>query len=218
LRRQPLQLEQSPETVRCDAQVAARTDMTDTKPIVRKSIISGREVFVCDDMVEPLVQQQIYALVRTMHYVRSEKSRHGVPGLVAVCDIVPDAIASDAFLVGLRRTVEKLFPNEQFTDQRAYVNCSVYGDGYYVHRDCAAYERHVTALYYANLEWQPDWGGETIYYNDDEDGELVISPRPGRLVIARGAVLHRGNVPTRSCYEERYTLAYKLNSVGPSPS
>jgi len=54
--------------------------------------------------------------------------------------------------------------------------------------------------------------------NDDEDAEFAITPRPGRLVIARGALLHRGNVPVRGCYEERYTLAYKLNSAGPSPA
>jgi len=190
--------------------------MTDAKPKIRKSIISGRELFLCDDLVEPVVQQQIAALVKTMHYVRAEKSRQDVPGLVAVCDIKPETVAGNSFLRGLRQTVERLFPNERFTDQRAYVNCSVYGDAYYLHRDCALFEGHVTALYYANLEWKPDWGGETIYFNDDEDAECVISPRPGRLVIARGAILHRGNVPTRSCFEERYSLAYKLNSVGPA--
>lgn len=189
-----------------------------TKPKIRKSMLAGRELFVCDNMIEPLLVQQIGALVRTMHYVRTEKSRAGVPGYVAVCDIAPETIAGDTFLRVLRQTVEMLFPNEQFTDQRAYVNCSVYGDAYHIHRDCAAHERHVTALYYANLEWQADWGGETIYYNDDEDAEFAITPRPGRLVIARGALLHRGNVPVRGCYEERYTLAYKLNSVGPSPA
>jgi len=185
-----------------------------TKPKVRKSMVSGRELFICDGLVEPVMQQQIGTLVRTLHYVRAEKSRADVPGGVAVCDIAPETIAGDTFLRLLRQTVEMLFPNEKFTDQRAYVNCSVYGDAYYVHRDCAEFERHVTALYYANLEWQSDWGGETIYYNDEEDAEYAISPRPGRLVIARGALLHRGNVPTRSCYQERYTLAYKLNSVG----
>jgi len=188
-----------------------------TKPKIRKSMIAGRELFLCDGMVEPLMQQQIGTLVRTLHYVRTEKSRADVPGGVAVCDIAMETIPSDTFLRLLRQTVEMLIPNERFTDQRAYVNCSVYGDAYYLHRDCAAHERHVTALYYANLEWQADWGGETIYYNDDEDAEFAISPRPGRLVIARGALLHRGNVPTRSCYQERYTLAYKLNSVGVSP-
>jgi len=190
--------------------------MTDAQPKIRKSIISGRELFLCDDLVEPGVQQQIAALVKTLHYVRAEKSRPDVPGAVAVCDIKPETVVSNSFLRGLRQTVERLFPNERFEDQRAYVNCSVYGDAYYVHRDCPLYERHVTALYYANLEWRPDWGGETIYYSDDEDAECVVSPRPGRLVIARGAILHRGNVPTRSCFEERYSLAYKLNSVGPA--
>ena len=191
--------------------------MINSEPKIRKSMISGREIYVCDGMVEPIMLQQIGTLVRTMHYVRAEKSRAGVPGLVAVCDIPPETIANDTFLRGLRKTVERLFPGEQFTDQRAYVNCSVYGDAYHIHRDCAAHERHVTALYYANLEWQPDWGGETIYYNDDEDAQFAITPRPGRLVIARGALLHRGNTPTRSCYEERYTLAYKLKFVGPAP-
>ena len=192
--------------------------MTSAEPRIRKSLISGRELFVCDNMVDPMMVKQIANLVRTLRYVRKEKSRPGVPGLAAVSDIPAERIAVDPFLCGLRQTVERLFPDEQFADQRAYVNCSVYGDGYYVHRDCAAHERHVTALYYANLEWQPDWGGETIYYNDEEDAELAITPRLGRLVIARGAVLHRGNVPTRNCYEERYTLAYKLNSLGMSPS
>jgi len=189
-----------------------------TEPKIRKSLISGREVFVCDHLVDETMMNHIGAMVRTLRYVRKEKSRPDVPGLVAVSDIPGDRIAGDPFLRGLRQMVEKLFPAERFEDQRAYVNCSVYGDSYYVHRDCEMHKQHVTALYYANLDWQLDWGGETIYYNDQEDAELVISPRPGRLVIARGALLHRGNVPTRICHEERYTLAYKLNSLGPLPA
>ena len=186
-----------------------------TEPKIRKSVISGRELFVCDNMVDAMMVQQVGALVRTLPYVRKEKSRPGVPGLAAVSDIPSERISTDPFLRGVRQTVERLFPGEMFSDQRAYVNCSVYGDGYYAHRDCAAHEPHVTALYYANLEWQPDWGGETIYYTDEEEAELAVMPKPGRLLIARGAILHRGNVPTRVCYEERYTLAYKLNSLGP---
>jgi len=187
------------------------------EPKIRKSLISGRELFVCDNILEQMMVTHVGTLARTLHYLRKEKSRPGVPGLVAVSDIPTERIAIDPFLCSLRQAVERLFPGERFADQRAYVNCSVYGDSYYLHRDCLAHEQHVTALYYANLEWQPDWGGETIYYNDEEDAELAITPRPGRLVIARGAVLHRGNVPTRNCYEERYTLAYKLNSLGVSP-
>jgi len=188
--------------------------MTGTEPLIRKSMISGLELFVCDNLIDPMMVKQVGSLVRTLHYVRKEKSRPGVPGLAAVSDIPAERIAVDPFLRQLRQAVERVFPAERFSDQRAYVNCSVYGDSYYAHRDCAAHERHVTALYYANLQWQPDWGGETIYYNDEEEAEFAIMPHPGRVVIARGAILHRGNVPTRICYEERYTLAYKLNSLG----
>jgi hypothetical protein len=188
--------------------------MTGTEPAARKAIISGREIFICDNMIDPQLVQQVGTLVRTLHYIRKEKSRPGVPGLAAVADIPPAKLATDPFLRSLRHIVEKLLPGERFTDQRAYVNCSVHGDGYYMHRDCEPADRHVTALYYANPQWHPDWGGETIYYNDDEDAELAVLPRLGRLVIARGAILHRGTVPTRICYEERYTLAYKLTAIG----
>ena len=188
--------------------------MTSPEPNIRKSVISGRELFVCDNMVDAAMVLKIAALVRTLHYLRKEKSRPGVPGLAAVSDIPAERIGSDPFLLAVRQMVQRLFPNERFSDQRAYVNCSVYGDSYYLHRDCGPHERHVTALYYANLEWQPDWGGETLYFTDEEDAELAINPRPGRLVVARGAMLHRGSVPARICHEERYTLAYKLNSLG----
>jgi SM-20-related protein len=185
-----------------------------TEPKIRKTMISGREIFICDHVIDPLLVKQIGEGVRSLPYIRKEKSRPDVPGLAAVSDIPAEKITVDPFLRSVRRLVEQAFPHEQFSDQRAYVNCSVHGDGYYLHRDCPAREPHVTALYYANLEWLPDWGGETIFYNDEEEAEIVVTPRPGRLVIARGAVLHRGTVPTRVCYEQRYTLAYKLNSSG----
>lgn len=189
-----------------------------TEPRIRKTIISGREIFICDGMIDPVMVKQIGDGVRSLPYVRKEKSRPDVPGLAAVSDIPPENVAADPFLRSVRQLVEKAFPNEQFSDQRVYVNSSIHGDSYFMHRDCAAHLPHVTALYYANLEWQPDWGGETIYYNDEEEAEIVVMPRPGRLVIARGAVLHRGTVPTRICYEERYTLAYKMNSSGAASS
>jgi SM-20-related protein len=188
--------------------------MASSEPTIRKSLISGRELFICDNIIEPMMVKQVGTLVRSLHYVRKEKSRPGVPGLAAVSDIPAERIAVDPFLRQIRQAVERIIPDERFSDQRAYVNCSVHGDGYYAHRDCGLHEHHVTALYYANLEWEPDWGGETIYFNDEEEAELAVLPRAGRLVIARGAILHRGNVPTRACYEERYTLAYKLKSPG----
>jgi len=58
------------------------------KPKIRKSVISGRELVVCDNMIERAMMERVGNLVRTMHYVRTEKSRAGVPGYVASARLV----------------------------------------------------------------------------------------------------------------------------------
>jgi hypothetical protein len=181
---------------------------------VRKVQISGRDLFLCDGLIDPGMATQLGIAVKGLHYQRKEKSRPDVPALASAADIEPAIVGADPFFQRLKAIAEKMFPGEVLGDLRAYVNSSVYGDSYYAHRDCPETSQNVTVLYYANLIWQTDWGGETIFYNDDEDAALAVSPRPGRVVVARGAILHRANVPTRSCYEERLTVAYKLTSSG----
>jgi len=188
--------------------------MTQAEPKIGRTLISGRELFICDNFIDPVMVQTIAGIVKTLRYQRKEKSRADVPVSAASADIADALLTSDPFFLRLKSVAQEMI-GESLRDQRAYVNSSVYGDMYYTHRDCSVHRQHVTALYYANLEWQPDWGGETIFYNDNEDAEVVVSPKPGRLVVARGAILHRGTVPTRACYEERYTIAYKMLSGDP---
>lgn len=182
---------------------------------VRKVQISGRDLFLCDGMIDAGMQTQLGIAVKGLHYIRKEKSRPDVPALAAAADIDPAVVTGDPFFQRLKAVAGQMFPGETLSDLRAYVNSAVYGDSYFAHRDCPETSLNVTVLYYANLIWQTDWGGETIFYDDNEDAALAVSPKPGRLVVARGAILHRANVPTRSCYEERLTVAYKLTSSGP---
>jgi SM-20-related protein len=185
------------------------------EPRIGRTLVSGRELVICDHFIEPAMVSAIGAIVKTLHYQRKEKSRADVPASAASADIADALLSTDPFFRRLKSVAEDMI-GEPLRDQRAYVNNSVYGDMYYMHRDCSAHRKHVTVLYYANLEWQPDWGGETIFYNDDQEAEVVVSPRPGRLVVARGAILHRGTVPTRACHEERFTIAYKMLSGDPA--
>lgn len=186
------------------------------QPTARPHPISGRELFICDGFIDPSFVTTIDTIVRTLRYQRRERSRPDVPASAASADIADAALTADPFFLRLRQVAEQMFPGETLRDQRAYVNASVYGDSYYIHRDCSAHRQHVTVLYYVNLEWQADWGGETIFYDDDYEPQLVVGPKAGRMVISRGAVLHRGTVPTRACHEERYTIAYKFLSGDPA--
>ena len=186
------------------------------EPNARRHLISGRELFVCDGFIDPAYVARIGEVVKSLHYQRKEKSRADVPGAAPSAEIADAALKMDPFFLRLRAIAEQMFPGELLRDQRAYVNASAYGDTYYAHRDCSAHRKHVTLLYYVNLAWQTDWGGETIFYDDDQDAQLVVTPKAGRVVAARGAILHRGTVPTRACHEERYTIAYKLLSGDPA--
>jgi hypothetical protein len=186
------------------------------QPKARRFLISGRELFICDGFIDPDFVGKIGNIIKTLRYQRKEKSRPDVPAAAASADIADAALKVDPFFLRLRQVAEQLFPGEVLRDQRAYVNSSVYGDIYYTHRDCSVHRNHVTVLYYVNLAWQTDWGGETIFYDDDYEPQLVVSPKAGRMVISRGAILHRGTVPTRVCHEERYTIAYKLLSGDPA--
>ena len=189
--------------------------MESAEPKARRLLISGRELFICDGFIEPALVTKIGNIVKSLHYQRKEKSRPDVPAAAASADIADSVLTVDPFFLRLRQVAEQMFPGEVLRDQRAYVNSSVYGDTYYAHRDCSAHRNHVTVLYYVNLEWQTDWGGETIFYDDDNEAQLVVAPKAGRMVISRGAILHRGTVPTRACHEERFTIAYKLLSGDP---
>lgn len=191
--------------------------MTTAKTRVGRLVISGRELFICDGFIDPAMVTAIGSDVKTMPFARKEQSRADVRGLASSADIDKALLPRDPFFLRLREIAEKMFPGEVLHDQRAYVNSAVYGDGYYIHRDCPQHSNNVTVLYYANLIWQPDWGGETLFYKDDYDAILAVSPRPGRLVVSRGAILHRGTVPTVDCHEQRLTIAYKLDSGTPPP-
>lgn len=104
-----------------------------------------------------------------------------------------------------------LFPEEKHTLNRAYVNRCDNEDIEFPHRDCVDYSKNVTVIYYANNKWDYRWGGETKLYQDG-DTRYAVLPKPGRILLFRGAIEHVGSIPTRLFTEKRYTLAMKFSS------
>ncbi len=172
---------------------------------ISRTLVNGRELFICDELIAPAAVLAVEAAVKALHFSRAETSLLGMAPTASSAEIPATPLMAE-FCARLQEVAEELLPGERFRPERAYVNHSVYGDAYLMHRDFSA----VTVLYYVNLVWEPDWGGETIYFDDDKDAQVVISPRPGRILVARGAILHRANVPTRDCQETRLTIALKL--------
>ena len=101
----------------------------------------------------------------------------------------------------------ELFPRGRLEVARIYCNNVFYGDHQHAHYDS---ETGVTALYFANWQWEEDWHGETIFYDDAGEARYAVAPRPGRLVAFPANVVHRGGVPAKTCLQPRLTVAFKF--------
>jgi hypothetical protein len=94
---------------------------------------------------------------------------------------------------------------------QAHVNCHHFGDQRNAHIDNVIGDG-ITSLYFANAHWPSEWQGEITFYQDGEPRYVVV-PKPGRLVIFDGGVVHRGGVPAKRCEEMRYTIALKFKAT-----
>ncbi len=92
---------------------------------------------------------------------------------------------------------------------RCYANAYPLGSEGGLHRD-ALEPDHYTAIYYPHLRWDPNYAGETVFFND-EGTEIVASvyPKPNRLVLFAGTIPHVARGVSRQCPDLRITLMFK---------
>ena len=71
-------------------------------------------------------------------------------------------------------------------------------------------------LYYANVEWLPEWRGETLFYNDDQSS-IVHASRyiPGRIIVFDGTIPHAINTQSSIGPQYRFTISISFNPVTP---
>ena len=62
--------------------------------------------------------------------------------------------------------VKALFsPQASLRLYQSYVNVAHFGDMLFTHTDCLPDAGEVTALWYISESWDPEWGGETMFYD-----------------------------------------------------
>ena len=63
-------------------------------------------------------------------------------------------------------------------------------------------------LYYANREWKPEWGGETVFYDEGGKDIIYTSPYvPNRMIFFAGELPHRYNPPSRVAPKFRFSIS-----------
>ena len=92
----------------------------------------------------------------------------------------------------------------------SYINVLREGNDPGIHVDAPYFvEDQQTVLVYMNPQWDPQWGGETIFFNHDLDAVRLVQPRPGRVVMFDGRIPHTGRPPTPKYSHNRYILSFK---------
>lgn len=183
-------------------------------PATRSEQIDGRPLRVFDGLL-PNVGEYVNGLARAA-FTRTEIARPETAEYKHwATEIKLEALARQPIFDITRRAVLgfESSSTEVYRPYRAYTNVASYGDMLFTHTDCLPDQHDLTALWYLCERWDIEWGGETLFFDDQDDIAFAVAPKPGRLVVFDGAIKHVGRPPNRICYAPRYTFAIKFERV-----
>lgn len=183
-------------------------------PLTRAFEVEGRPVRVYDGLVAlPYVKQLTEAFMQA-NFVRDEVARQETATFRHWVLNIPLETAPQLAVHQPTLTAVRDFEGgADYRIYRCYCNHAAYGDMLFTHADALPGQKGLTALWYIAPEWNIEWGGETMFYDSTGDAIAAVTPRPGRLVVFDGGILHAGRPPNRICYAPRYTLAFKLEPL-----
>ena len=89
------------------------------------------------------------------------------------------------------------YAGDNFIPYRYIINGQTKEQQGYPHSDFARnLENRTTFIAYLNKEWDPDWGGETVFYhNRTEEVRDKVFPAPGLLIEYDSRIVHKGSPP-----------------------
>ncbi len=105
---------------------------------------------------------------------------------------------------------------EKYEFSNAYVNLGLVNDSHEIHVDAPRKGMEKTMLIYPNTEWESNWGGETVFYEEDRQEIVYINPyKPGRICIFDGSIPHCAKPQALIGSKYRFTIAIKFISIEP---
>ena len=128
---------------------------------------------------------------------------------------ITDPILMNIFDEKRLEIIKNYIPQENFYHWRSYINFGIHSDNHKIHVDDFTVGDGITLLYYINRNWDKDWGGETIFYDDGGNEILYISPFVvGRLIIFSSTIPHSAKPQHFNAPPYRFTLASKFKRHG----
>lgn len=92
---------------------------------------------------------------------------------------------------------------------RCYSNAYTFGAEGYPHTD-SHIDSDMTAVLYLNKEWKPEWAGETVFFDEEDEILQAVLPKYNRLVVFPSAMLHVARSVSRICNHLRVVFVLKV--------
>lgn len=179
----------------------------------RHAQVEGRDIGVFDALVPPEESTRYFQALTAAAFTRTETARSDTQEFRHwVCEMPLENLNKISLWPATQNAVAAMRPGESYRPYRVYTNFASFGDLLLTHVDALPNARELTALWFLSERWDPEWGGETLFYDDAGDAQVAVSPKPGRLLVFDGAIRHAGKPPNRNCHVSRFTLAIKLRA------
>lgn len=166
-------------------------------------IINGKKLVVFDGITSFDFRQGAYGFIKNSTYkIGFEDTAYS--NYPYICSGFTN---QDVVNMGVWRELKDKPPLElvsQANLERAIVNLTIPNEPHW----CHTHTNQTVMLYYANPEWKEEWGGETLFMNDDQtDIEFASIYKPGRIVVFDGGIPHTIRSPSILAPTYRFTLS-----------
>lgn len=169
--------------------------------------LEGMNIWVVDNLLPSDLHQLTYEYCLNSLYspkhVSFNHHKYAVPRLAAH---LTDTQVSEHWLTKIfleRGTLLGL----NLVVERAYINMSNSATATVEHVD--AFEPGLSMIYYPNLFWETCWGGETLFFDRQQDIIYGTLPKPNRAIFFDPRILHTARPSTPLTTQARYTFVYK---------
>lgn len=175
--------------------------------VAPSAVVDGMPIWVLDSFLPQHLHQLVarYAAQSNYQYGHgsNDTSSHNTGRLVSMLtgSQTKELPLYDAF-VDFCKTVK-----QPQTVQRAYINMSFVTTGNVEHVDDD--REGLTLLYYANTDWSLPWGGETLFFTQDQEIGFASVCKPNRAIVFDSRLLHSARHPSALAKTPRYTVTYK---------
>jgi hypothetical protein len=181
-------------------------------PTIERHMADGRAVHVLDEAVSDADLLRAHTMCRMLPFTRIRYGYHAAAADDLAFDyqwVHPVADDERALLplVTMAEAAARCIDGD-VQPGRVHINCITPGERRHRHID-GARDRVYVAVLFANRAWDASWAGDLTFFADGQEA-LRIAPRPGRIVVFDGSIVHLGGVPTLDCPEVRYAIAHKF--------